>query len=229
MTERDRRKQAREVYRRLLAVYGVPERPLLDPVSETVSTILSQNTSDVNRDRAYERLRARFPDWEAVRTAPLDDVREAIRPAGLSDVKAPRIQAALETIRARAGALDLSFLRAMPVDEARAWLTAIKGIGPKTASIILLFALDMPAFPVDTHVHRVTGRLGLIGPHDSAEKAHGILEALIDPQLYLPMHMLLITHGRRVCQARKPKCEECPLTQCCDYYGFIAQRNPTLP
>jgi endonuclease-3 len=106
----------------------------------------------------------------------------------------------------------------MPVDEARAWLTAIKGIGPKTASIILLFSLDMPAFPVDTHVHRVTGRLGLIGPRDSADKAHGILEGLIEPELYLPMHMLLITHGRRVCQARRPKCEECPLINDCDFY-----------
>jgi endonuclease-3 len=142
------------VYRRLLKAYGPPDRPGLDPVSEMVSTILSQNTNDSNRDRAYDRLRARFPAWEEVRDASLAEVEGAIRPAGLSAQKAPRIQHALRTVTARAGRLSLDFLRDLPVEEARAWLTSINGIGPKTAAIILLFSLDMPAFPVDTSRHR---------------------------------------------------------------------------
>jgi endonuclease-3 len=212
-----RGRQARAVYRRLLAHYGPPEREPLDPVSELVCTILSQNTSDLNRDRAFAQLRARFRDWDAVRTAPLDALREAIRPAGLAAIKAPRIQQALEAVRARAGTLDLDFLRALPLEEARAWLTGLSGVGPKTAAIILLFSLDRPAFPVDTHVHRVSGRLGLIGPRVSAEQAHTLLEALIPPERYLAYHLLLITHGRQICQARRPKCEVCPLSDLCDY------------
>jgi len=207
------------VYRRLLKTYGTPDRPGLDPVSEMVSTILSQNTNDTNRDRAYERLRARFPAWEDVRDAPLAEVEEAIRPAGLSAQKAPRIQHALRTVTEKAGRLSLDFLRDLPVEEARAWLTSINGIGPKTAAIILLFSLDMPAFPVDTHVHRVTGRLGIIGPRVSAEQAHAILESLAPPDIYLPLHMLLITHGRRTCHARNPDCSACPITDLCDYYA----------
>jgi endonuclease-3 len=154
-----------------------------------------------------------------VRDAPLAEVEEAIRPAGLSAQKAPRIQHALRTVTKKAGRLSLDFLRDLPVEEARAWLTSINGIGPKTAAIILLFSLGMPAFPVDTHIHRVTGRLGVIGPRVSAEQAHAILESLAPPGIYLPLHMLLITHGRRICHARKPDCLACPLTDLCDYYA----------
>ncbi len=214
----DLRRKARLIYRRLHARYGEIERPGLDAVSELVATILSQNTSDLNSGRAYERLRAALPTWEAVRDAPVAQVREAIRPAGLYAQKAPRIQGALRTITARTGGLNLDFLRDMPVAEARAWLTSIDGVGPKTASIVLLFALDRPAFPVDTHVHRVAGRLGLIGPRVTAEQAHDLLAALVPPKLYLPFHLLLITHGREICHARRPECAVCPVKDVCDYY-----------
>ena len=208
------------VHQRLLEVYGHPQwRPHLDPISEVVSTILSQNTSDVNRDRAFERLRARFATWEEVRDGRVEAIEDAIRPAGLAQQEAPRIKGALEFITEERGELSLNFLKDMPVDDAKVWLTQIKGIGPKTAAIILLFSLGMPAFPVDTHVHRVTGRLGLIGPKVSAEKAHNVLEDLLPPDWYYPFHLNVIRHGREICHARNPKCEICPLQDLCDYYG----------
>ena len=156
----------------LLAEYGDhPWRPH-DPVASLVLTILSQNTNDVNRDRAYERLLARFSTWEQVRDAPEAELVDAIRPAGLRPTKAPRIQGALRRITKERGEIELGFLKEMGLEEARAWLLDIPGVGPKTAAIVLLFALGMPAFPVDTHVHRVTRRLGLIPAKTSREKAH---------------------------------------------------------
>jgi len=211
--------KAQTIHQQLIETYGQPRwRPHLDPISEVVSTILSQNTSDGNRDVAFDRLRARFPTWEMVRDAPVTAIEEAIRPAGLAPQKAPRIKGALQFISQERGELSLDFLKEMPVDQAKAWLTQIKGIGPKTAAIILLFSLGMPAFPVDTHVHRVTRRLGLIGPKVSAEKAHELLEALLPADLYYPLHLNLIRHGRQVCHARNPKCEICPLQTLCDDY-----------
>lgn len=207
------------VHEQLLDVYGQPQwRPHLDPISELVSTILSQNTSDVNRDRAFDRLRTRFATWEMVREAPEEAIEEAIRPAGLARLKAPRIKQALEYITREQGELSLDFLEDLPVEEAKEWLTQIKGIGPKTAAIILLFSLGMPAFPVDTHVHRVTRRLGLIGPKVSAEKAHRLLEDLLPEDTYYAFHLNVIRHGREICHARNPKCEICPLRNRCDYY-----------
>ena len=197
--------------------YGEPVwRPHLDPVSELVSTILSQNTNDVNRDIAYDRLRVALPTWEQVRDADLADVIEAIRPAGLANTKGPNIQGALRHLTQDRGELSLDFLADRPVEEAKAWLSAIKGVGPKTAAIVLLFSLGRPAFPVDTHVHRVTKRLGLIGARVSREKAHGILEELVDPTSYYPFHLNLIHHGRQICASRKPQCNVCPLRDLCD-------------
>jgi endonuclease-3 len=214
-------RRALEVHRQLEAVYGVPEwRPHLDPISELVSTILSQNTNDVNRDRAFQSLRARFPTWDEVCEAELDEVKEAIRIAGLANHKGPAIQRALRHIRERRGALTLDFLKDLPIEEAKAWLVGIKGVGPKTAAIVLLFSLGRPAFPVDTHVHRVTGRLGLIGPKVTREKAHAVLEGLLPAELYYPFHLNVIRHGREVCAARSPKCEVCALQELCDYYAF---------
>lgn len=211
--------KAQAVHQGLMDVYGRPQwRPHLDPISEVVSTILSQNTSDVNRDRAFDRLRARFTTWEVVRDAPVEAIEEAIRSAGLAQQKAPRIKGALRFISQERGELSLDFLKDLPVDQAKAWLTQIKGIGPKTAAIILLFSLGMPAFPVDTHVHRVSRRLGLIGPKVSAEKAHDFLEDLLPAGLYYPFHLNVIRHGREICNARNPKCEICPLQTLCDYY-----------
>ncbi len=220
--EPDSREKTREVHRRLLQTYGEPTwRPHHDPISELVSTILSQNTNDANRDVAFNRLRARLPTWEQVRDADVDEVIEAIRPAGLANQKGPRIQNALRIITDERGELTLGFLADWPTDEAKAWLTAIKGVGPKTAAIVLLFSLGQPAFPVDTHIHRVSKRVGLIGPRVSREKAHDELEALVDPEDYYAFHLNVISHGRRVCASRKPRCEDCSLQDLCDYYEAL--------
>ena len=208
-----------EVHQRLLDAYGEPTwRPHMDAVSELVSTILSQNTNDVNRDVAFDRLRSQLPTWEDVRDVDVDAVIEAIRPAGLANQKGPRIQEALRLITRERGELDLDFLADWPVDEAKDWLCSIKGVGPKTAAIVLLFALGRPAFPVDTHVHRVTKRLGLIGPKVSREKAHVELEQLVPEENYYPFHLNLIRHGRRVCSSRNPECAECSLRDLCDFF-----------
>lgn len=212
----------RAVYDLLVETYGEPQwQRHQEPVAQLVNTILSQNTNSKNRQTAFDRLQDRFPDWHAVMDAPVEEVKEAIRPAGLSNQKAPRIQNALRYIERERGELALDFLADRPVDEAKEWLTAIKGVGPKTASIILLFTFNQSAFPVDTHVHRVSKRLGLIGPKVTADKAHKILENIVDPDDYYAFHINLIRHGREICQSRQPKCHICPLQEWCDYY----QRN----
>lgn len=216
-------KALRDKYRRISAklteLYGTPKwRPRYAPVDELVDCILSQSTTDANRDRAFAALKARFPDWESVRDAPTEAVIEAIRPAGLANQKAPRIQKALRYITRERGRITLDFLAEMDTAAAKAWLTAIDGVGPKTAAIVLCFAFGKPAFPVDTHVHRVSQRLGLIGEKTSAEAAHAELEAIIPPEDYYPAHLNLIAHGRALCQARKPLCERCPLTDECRYF-----------
>jgi endonuclease-3 len=216
MTDARRASHAHEL---LLREYGSPVwRNPLPALDELVSTILSQNTNDVNRDRAFEALRAKFPTWEAVRDAPARQVMDAIRPAGLANQKGPRIQAVLRAITLERGALDLEFLRDWPVDEAREWLTRFKGVGPKTAAIVLLFSLGRPAFPVDTHVHRVTGRLGLRPEKMSADECHAYFEKLLPPETYYAAHLNLIRHGREVCHARNPECERCVLRRMCAYY-----------
>ena len=211
------RRKAARIHTLLLQEYGTPRWTRLDGVSEMVATVLSQNTNDGNRDLAYSRLRARFNTWEAVRDAKTDDIIEAIRPAGLANQKGPRIQQALRRITEERGALNIDFLAALPVDEARAWLTSINGIGPKTAAIVLLFCYDRPAFPVDTHVHRVTGRLGLRPERLSADDTHTLMEALCPPGAEGPFHLNLIRHGREVCAARRPLCEACVLRKECAF------------
>lgn len=223
-TKGDLKAKTIEVHQRLAEAYGEPKwRPHLDPVSELVSTMLSQNTNDTNRDVAYDRLRARFPTWEEVRDAEVAAVIEAIRPAGLANQKGPRLQEALRFITEERGELTLDFLADWPVDEAKGWLSSIKGVGPKTAAIVLLFSLGRPAFPVDTHVHRVTRRLGLIGADVSREKAHDELERLVPADQYYPFHLDLIRHGRQVCSSRKPDCPSCVLSDMCDYYRAVVQ------
>ena len=208
----------------LLSEYGEPTRQPGDPVATLVGTILSQNTNDVNRDRAFDRLRERFPTWEAVRDAPLEDLVAAVRPAGLAPTKAPRIQEALRRITVERGEISLGFLSDLPLDEAREWLLSIPGVGPKTAAIVLLFALGRPAFPVDTHVHRVTRRLGLIPDRTSREKAHDLMEQLVPSDIYYPFHINLIEHGRAVCHARNPECARCVLQDKCAYYASMFGR-----
>jgi len=212
--------QAQRIYQRLLDFYGLPVwRTPLQPLEELVSTILSQNTNDRNRDLAFDNLRRQLPTWEAVRDAGPQEVIDAIRIAGLANQKGPRIQQVLRQISAERGALDLNFLRDLPAAEAHAWLTRFKGVGPKTAAIVLQFALEKPAFPVDTHVYRVSGRLGLRPEGMTVEQAHPHLAALFDPATYGPAHLNLIRLGREICQARKPLCGQCPLRELCPSAG----------
>lgn len=221
-----RRERYRFVEEALAERYGRRQwQRSLPPVDELVSTILSQATSDGNRDKGFAGLQERFVDWEAVMNALPEAVVEAIRPAGLANQKGPRIQMALRFVYEQRGELDLDFLEEMPLEEAKAWLTQIDGVGPKTAAILLLFTFQRPVFPVDTHVHRICRRVGLIGPKVSAEKAHDELEALGDPAGFYSFHMNLIRHGREVCTARNPRCDGCPLRSVCDYYqsGQAAQ------
>jgi endonuclease-3 len=209
---------AREIHQRLLCFYGEPEwRNPLPPVDELVSTILSQNTNDVNRDKAFNSLRERFPTWEEVRDAPTQEIIEAVRIAGLANQKGPRLQNVLRQITEERGELDLNFLKEWPPEEVREWLVRFKGVGPKTAAIVMQFSLDMPGFPVDTHVYRVTGRLGLRPDKMTVEKAHIHLAALFPPETYSTAHLNIIRLGREICHARKPECPACPLRGVCPY------------
>ena len=214
------KRKAEVVQSTLMKTYGQPVwRKLLPPLDELVSTILSQNTNDRNRDRAFDALRCAFADWAAVRDAPADEVIAVIRPAGLANQKGPRIQQILRQITVERGDLSLQFLGRMPVEDARKWLLRYKGVGPKTAAIVLLFALQLPAFPVDTHVHRVTGRLGLRPTDMNLEASHQHLEAVFLQQHYYDAHLNLIRLGREICRARRPKCPECALREICDYWN----------
>lgn len=204
------------IMERLAGLYGAPEHvPHGDPVAELVLTVLSQNTADSNSGRAFIQLMRRFPSWDALSRAPTAEVIAAIQIGGLSQQKGPRIQQILRAVKERSPAWDLSFLRSLPLEEARAWLRSLPGVGPKTAACVLLFALGLPAMPVDTHVERVAKRLGLIPAKLTAEHAHSALEALVAPADYYRFHMLLIKHGRRLCDARRPRCGECPLAADC--------------
>lgn len=218
MKKRTRTLAPREIAERLSPLYGEPVwRPHHDAVSELVLTILSQNTSDANSGRAFMRLKQRFPTWEAVMEAPLEEIEAAIAVGGLAKQKAPRIKASLQAVYEACGGWDLDFLQDLPLDEAKAWLRGLKGVGPKTAACVLMFALGRPALPVDTHVHRVAQRLGLVPPKASAEKAHDLLESMLAPDEVYPFHILLIKHGRRLCRAQRPLCEECPLLDGCPH------------
>lgn len=198
-----------------------------DPLSELILTILSQHTSDLNRDRAFASMRERYPTWEDVRDAPAHELADAIKSGGLSNVKAPRIQQVLRQIGdERDGGLNLDFVHDMAVNEAKAYLARFHGVGPKTAACVLMFACGMPVMPVDTHVHRVSGRLGLIGPRTSADQAHIDLEAIVPPDDRYSFHIYLIWHGRQVCKAQRPLCEMCAISNLCDYYAHT--RGNTL-
>lgn len=211
-------KRALKIHERLLEVFGEPIwRNPLPPVDELVSTILSQNTNDVNRDRAFNALTAKFATWESVRDATEGEVVAAIRPAGLANQKGPRIQQVLRQITEERGSLDLSFLADLPLEEARNWLTKFNGVGPKTAAIVLCFSLGRPAFPVDTHIYRVSGRIGLRPEKMTVEQAHPHLEKLFPPETYYAAHLNLIRLGREICHARKPDCPNCPIRKLCDF------------
>ncbi|MGI8644226.1 MAG: endonuclease III domain-containing protein [Thermomicrobiales bacterium] len=181
--------------------------------------MLSQHTLDTNTARAFKSLKASFDTWDAMRTAPVSDVEDAIRPGGLAAVKAPRIHNILHEIHSSQTTLDLEQLRSMSLEDARGWLLGLHGVGPKTAACVLLFSLGKPALPVDTHVHRASRRLGIIGPKVSANAAHGALEVALgdDRDRVYAFHMNAITHGRTICKARTPLCDQCFLRDRCPY------------
>ena len=192
-----------------------PQEPRYDPIAEVVFTILSQHTSDHNSERAFKQLMDTFSSLEEVAKGDTELIARCINIGGLAKIKAPRIKQVLNLILEDVGSLDLTFLGEMPLKEAKAWLRQLPGIGPKSAAVILCFALGMPAMAVDTHIYRVSKRLGLIGPKTSYEQAHDILEQAVEPEQVFPFHMALITHGRRVCKAPKPLCNQCVLAYGC--------------
>ena len=204
--------------------YGVPRRKSLgNPLDILIETILSQNTHDQNRDKAYQRLKARFPQWEDALEGKIKSIVSAIRPGGLAEQKARRIREILHWIKKREGRLSLSFLKKMDSEEIRKTMGALKGIGPKTLHCLLLFGLGREAFPVDTHILRIGKRLGFIPERMDAEKAHFWMIHLIPKEKSLSLHLNLIRLGRSVCKARNPECNKCLLSIECLFF-FHAPR-----
>ncbi len=217
--------KALEVTRRLTELYGVAEWSKKDPLSMLVDIILSHRTRDEQTAAAYDNLVKRFGSWEAMRDAPTSEVQEAIDNVNWPEVKAPRLQALMRRITEERGELNLDFLRDIPVEEGAAWLNRLEGVGPKTTAAVLLFSSRKPILPVDTHVHRVSIRLGLIGKKVTADNAHALLQALLpnDPQTIYNFHKALLRHGQRVCVYDRPRCEKCILTDLCDYYKTVVK------
>lgn len=212
----------RRLIRALEALYGRPsldEHQRLRPLDELIFTILSQNTSDLNRDRAWKALKDRYPTWEEVVAAPRRQLEKVIRVGGLAPTKSARIQEVLRRVKADRGAFDLDFLANVPVEEAEEYLASFKGVGLKTVRCVLLFSCRRPVIPVDTHIFRVGKRLGLFPAKASPEKAHEILQEITPSQEVYPFHVNLITHGRRVCKAARPLCDACALQALCPYYS----------
>ena len=218
---RSTRRRVRALNRRLESVYGPAKKQRLDPLDELMLTILSQSTSDTNRDRGYDSLRERFPTWEAVRMAPRRKVEEAIRPAGLWKQKARVLQETLAAIHEDRGALDLSHLQQLGDHQVIEYLTQFRGVGVKTAACVLCFSMGRDYMPVDTHVHRVARRLGLIPARATAEQAHGLLnrDASVPSELRFSFHIQMIRHGRAVCRANRPTCAKCVLADLCPKVG----------
>ena len=215
---------------RLRAAYGLRRHRVLPPLDELILTVLSQNTSDINCERAYAAMRERYPRWQDVLEAPPAQLVAVLRPGGLANQKGPRIQAILAELQSSPEGLDLSLLSGWEPEAAMAFLTALPGVGAKTASCVLLFSLGMPVMPVDTHVHRIALRLGLIGPRVSADAAHALLTAITPPDRMLEAHLLLIEHGRRTCKARRPRCDACVLLDLCPYGATaVSGESPPAP
>ena len=226
MAGRRQRVRAEDVMTQLGEAYGPVEwEPRYNPAEELVYTILSQHTSDINSERAFLNLMSVFGTLETIADASTDDIEEAIKSGGLAKQKSVRIKQVLNIVRSEIGSFDLSFLGEMSLDEAKAWLKDLPGVGPKTAAIILCFSLGMPAMPVDTHIYRVSQRLGLIGKRVSADKAHDILEPMVPEEDVFAFHMYLIRHGRQVCKAQRPRCTECALAWGCPSNGKITGKR----
>ena len=205
-----------EIISRLSGRYGSFEQvPRYDALDELIFTVLTQHTSDLNAGRAFDRLRELIPTWRAVMVAPDSEIAAAIHHGGMANQKSVRIKAILHAIYVERGELSIDFLREWELEAARQWLMALPGVGPKTAAVVMSFALGMPAFPVDTHIHRVSLRLGLLPPRTSADAAHVLMESAVPEGDRFQLHMQLITHGRQVCKARRPLCGECVLSAEC--------------
>ena len=201
---------------RLEAALGEPRwQAGEDPLAALILTVLSQSTNDRNRDIAFERLRAAFPDWESVSRAPSTAIAEAIRPAGLANQKSVRIRDILQWVKENYGGFDLRPLCGQDPGEVSATFMQLKGIGIKTISVVLMVACGADVFPVDTHVHRICQRLGLVPQGVSAEKTHELMQPLVPPGKSYSLHMNLLRLGRTICQARKPRCAECPVALWC--------------
>jgi endonuclease-3 len=217
-SDRIRRLKLDQVSHRLLAFFGEPDwHEPLPAVDELVCTILSQNTNDINRDKAFRALKERYRSWKEVMDADPAELQYVIRVAGLAQQKGPNIQSALTEINEKTADFNLDWLKELSVEDTRHWLVNLKGVGPKTAAIVMVFSLGMPAFPVDTHIYRVSGRIGLRPEKLSVEKTHEYLETIGNPADFGHLHLNLISLGRQFCQARKPKCSGCPVVDLCDY------------
>lgn len=199
----------------LAARFGRPRRRAADPLDTLVETVLSQNTSDVNSGRAFAALKAAFPTWERAARAPVGSIERAIRPGGLARIKSCRIKIVLAAVKRRVGRYDLRVLRRLTPAQADAWLLGLPGVGPKTRSCVLLFACGHPAFPVDTHVHRIARRAGFIGARASAAAAHALLQPAVPVGRHLDLHLNLIRLGRELCRPHGPRCPECPIRREC--------------
>ncbi len=217
--------KAIEVTRRLTELYGEVPFSNKDPMSMLVDIILSHRTRDEQTAAAYDNLLQRFGSWEAVRDAPTQEVQDAIANVNWPEVKAPRLQTIMRQITAERGNLNLDFLRDLPVEEGAAWLNRFEGVGPKTAACVLLFSCQKPLLPVDVHVHRVSGRIGLIGKKVSADAAHTLLQALLpqDARSIYNFHKALLRHGQRICVFERPRCAKCPINDLCDYYKTVVK------
>jgi endonuclease-3 len=226
---RDLKARAMKIDAILTRAYGrnvMPGRKA-NPLDTLMLTILSQNTNDLNSDRAYSSLRSAYPHWKDVMGADHRLVAKAIRVGGLANIKSERLIDVLKFINHARGQLSLDFLKRMAPDEVDRWLAQMKGVGPKTRAIVMLFSLGMPAFPVDTHVHRVTKRIGLIGRKTSRERAQQEVAVLVPEREYYNFHINLIQHGRSVCTSRKPKCAICAIKFQCDYYHDVFLKGQT--
>lgn len=204
-------------------LYGIPKAEQMDPVDLLVATILSQNTTDKNSLRAFSNLKSTYHDYESLLSAPDAQIEEKIRVGGLAEMKANRIKASLERIKTDAGSIDLGFIRKMDLKEASDYLISLPGVGPKTAAVVLLFAFQKTTLPVDTHVFRVSKRIGLVPGDANIKEAQAVLEKITPPDKYMSLHLNLIRHGRLICKARNPIHSDCALKDICDYYIRMPQ------
>ncbi len=216
---KQKQRKALAICRAIMNEYGTRiHHNRLPPVDQLVITVLAQNTTDITAERAFQQLKSDFTDWSEVMNASHERIAESISHCGLHNLKAKRIKAILTEIHSRTGGFDLSLLKDMDIEDAKAWLTSLHGVGPKTAAIVLLFSFGLPVIPVDTHVFRITKRLGLIPENTTRERAHILLDQIVTDECMYSFNYNLVQHGRKVCRALKPHCFSCILSNYCEHY-----------